>query len=87
MKKVILALAVVGLLGSAAPAMACEGGKCTMEHATKKSKKGKKAAAKDESCHMTKEATASTGATPAKSCCVKPDAAKADATKEVKKAQ
>lgn len=90
MKKIILAIAVFGLLGSAVPAMACKDGKCTMEHASKdggkKTKKGKKAAAKAESCHMNKEATATAG-TATKSCCAKPEAGKAEAAKEEKKAQ
>ena len=84
MKKVILAFALFGLLGASAPAMACEGGKCTMDHAKDggaKTKKGKKAA-KEESCHMTETSKEKT-----KSCCVKPEAAKEESTKEVKKAQ
>ncbi|MBC5991739.1 hypothetical protein [Pontibacter cellulosilyticus] len=88
MKKILLALALVGLLGSAAPALACEGGKCTMQYTEKdggKKKKSKKAAAKAESCHMNKETATATGAT--KSCCAKPEAGKAEAAKEEKKAQ
>ncbi len=83
MKRIILAIAVFGLLGASAPAIACDGGKCTMDHSkdgpkTKKSKK----AAKEESCHMTESSKEKT-----KSCCVKPEASKADDSKEVKKAQ
>jgi len=82
MKKIFLSLTLASLLGAgvAAPAYACEGGKCKMEHATKdgKSKKGKKGA-KAESCHMN-TATAEGK----KSCCMKKDTAKADAAKETK---
>lgn len=91
MKKIVLALALAGFVGAgiATPVLACEGGKCKMEHTDKngKTKKGKKGAAKDESCHMM--ATASTAtetgkATATKSCCAKPEASKAEADKETK---
>ena len=54
-----------------------------MEQTTKdaKAKKGKKAAAKAESCHMSASSAEST-----KSCCMKKDTVKAEASKE-KKAQ
>ncbi|MBD1396228.1 hypothetical protein H9Q13_03540 [Pontibacter sp. JH31] len=90
MKKIVLALALSGFAGAgiATPALACEGGKCTMEHTDKngKTKKGKKAAAKDESCHMTATAgtTSEAGKTPVKSCCAKPEASKAESGKETK---
>lgn len=79
MKKLVLVLAMAGFIGAGAtPAIACEGGKCKMEHTDKdkKSKKGKKTAAA-ESCHM-KSATAEAGKTA--SCCMKKDA-KAEASK------
>ncbi|MBC5773436.1 hypothetical protein H8S95_05115 [Pontibacter sp. KCTC 32443] len=82
MKKLVLVLALAGFIGAGAtPAIACEGGKCKMEHADKdkKSKKGKKAASA-ESCHM-ESTTADAGKTP--SCCMKKDA-KAGASKETK---
>ncbi|MER2998372.1 hypothetical protein [Pontibacter populi] len=83
MKKLVLVLALAGFMGAGAtPAMACEGGKCKMEHADKdkKGKKDKKTTASAESCHMKSE-TADAGK-PA-SCCVKKDA-KADASKAAK---
>lgn len=81
MKKIFFALATLAFMGAAAPAFACEGGKCTMEHtakADKKTKKGKKAATKPENC---------SAASAAKSCCAKPAATKAEPAKEAKKAQ
>ncbi len=88
MKKIILSLALAAFIGAGTvtPALACEGGKCTMAHNDKdaKSKKGKKAAAKSESCHMTKTASAA-GSTPA--CCMKKDGAKAETTKTIKEAK
>ncbi len=92
MKKFVLALALAGFVGAgvAMPALACEGGKCTMEHADKngKSKKARKGE-KAESCHMTtavatdKDGKATTAAAPM-SCCAKKDAPKAEAAKETK---
>ncbi|WP_299699750.1 hypothetical protein [uncultured Pontibacter sp.] len=92
MKKIVLALALAGFVGAgmASPALACEGGKCKMEHTdkngkTKKARKGEKA----ESCHMTTASTAAkedgkaTAAAPM-SCCSKKDAPKAEAAKETK---
>lgn len=93
MKKLVLALALAGFVGAgmATPALACEGGKCKMEHAdkdgkTKKSKKGDKA----ESCHMVAATTdakdgKATASASGKSCCPKKDAPKAEATKDIKK--
>ncbi|SIT79510.1 hypothetical protein [Pontibacter indicus] len=93
MKKLVLVLALAGFVGAgmATPALACEGGKCKMEHAdkdgkTKKSKKGDKA----ESCHMMAATTdakdgKATASASGKSCCAKKDAPKAEATKEIKK--
>ncbi|PKV75413.1 hypothetical protein [Pontibacter ramchanderi] len=91
MKRLVLALALAGFVsaGVATPALACEGGKCKMEHAdkdakTKKGRKGDKAA----SCHMTaatsdaKDDKASAAAP--MSCCAKKDAPKAEAAKETK---
>mgnify|MGYP003578774750 CR=1 FL=1 len=92
MKRLVLALALAVFAGAglATPALACEGGKCKMEHAskdgkTKKSKRGDKAG----SClKMTESATAKDGKATAsasvKSCCTKQDAPKADAAKETK---
>ncbi|MBF8962472.1 hypothetical protein I0P70_04360 [Pontibacter sp. FD36] len=91
MKRLVLALALAGFVGAgvATPALACEGGKCKMEHTDKdgKTKKGKKGE-KAESCHMTATATSdkdikATAAAP-KSCCAKKDAPKAEAAKETK---
>ncbi|SIQ96542.1 hypothetical protein [Pontibacter lucknowensis] len=92
MKRLVLALALAGFVGAgvATPALACEGGKCKMEHSdkngkTKKAKKGEKA----EACHMTTAASAdakegkATAAAPM-SCCAKKDAPKAEAAKETK---
>lgn len=91
MKKIVLALALAGFVsaGVANPALACEGGKCKMEHSdkngkTKKAKKGEKA----ESCHMTAASaeakdSKATSAAPM-SCCAKKDAPKAEAAKETK---
>lgn len=89
MKKIVLALALAGFMGAgiATPALACEGGKCKMEHADKngKTKKGKKAAAPGESCHMmTATANDAEKPTTAKSCCAKPEASKAETSKETK---
>ena len=89
MKKIVLALALAGFLaaGTATPALACEGGKCTMDHAaqTSKTKKGKKAAAKAESCHMMPAAGSEASASMAgKSCCAKKEAPKKEVSKEVK---
>lgn len=88
MKKLVLALALAGFAGAgiATPALACEGGKCTMEMAGKGGKKGKKGA-KAESCQMVESASAKDGkATTAapKSCCAKKDAPKAEAAKTSK---
>lgn len=86
MKKLVLVLALAGFLGAgASPAIACEGGKCKMEHSDKdkKGKKDKKATASAESCHM-KPATADSGKTA--SCCMKKDA-KADASKTSKESK
>jgi hypothetical protein len=88
MKKFVLALALAGFVGAgiATPALACEGGKCKMEHADKSGKKAKKGA-KAESCHMTtaeaKDGKATTAAAPM-SCCAKKEAPKAEAAKETK---
>lgn len=82
MKKLVLTLALTAFIGaSAAPAFACEGGKCKMEHADKaKKKKNKKATAVTEDCHKPEAtaATADAGKTPA--CCMK----KTEASKETK---
>ncbi|WP_299986188.1 hypothetical protein [uncultured Pontibacter sp.] len=91
MKRLVLALALAGFVGVgvATPALACEGGKCKMEHTDKdgKTKKGKKGE-KAESCHMTATATSDKDgkatATAPKSCCAKKDAPKAEAAKETK---
>lgn len=91
MKKIVLALALAGFVGAgmATPALACEGGKCNMEHTdkdgkTKKAKKGEKA----ESCHMmTASTTAKDGKATAAapmSCCAKKEAPKTEAAKETK---
>ncbi|MFD2244790.1 hypothetical protein [Pontibacter ruber] len=92
MKKYVLTLALAGFVaaGIATPVLACEGGKCKMEHTNKdsKAKKGKKATAKAESCHSTETtaATASAGMA-GKSCCAKKDAPKTEAAKETKAQQ
>lgn len=86
MKKFVLALALAGFVGAgvASPALACEGGKCKMEHTDKSGKKAKKGA-KPESCHMTtadaKDGKA-TASAETKSCCSKKDAPKTEAVKE-----
>ncbi|MBX0332089.1 hypothetical protein K3G39_02450 [Pontibacter sp. HSC-14F20] len=92
MKKIVLALALTGFLGAglATPALACEGGKCKMEHTDKngKSKKAKKGE-KVEACHMmtasTTDKDGKIAAAVPKSCCAKKDAPKAEAAKETKK--
>jgi hypothetical protein len=91
MKKFVLTLVLAGFAcaGIATPALACEGGKCQMEHAAKdgKTKKGKITAAKGESCAMIPAAVTTYGSSPAaatKSCCAKKDAPKAEAAKETK---
>jgi hypothetical protein len=84
MKKLVLVLAIAGFMGaSATSALACEGGKCKMEHTDKdkKGKKNKKATASVESCHMKSE-TADAGKTA--SCCMKKETAKTEAAKETK---
>ncbi|MBB6610270.1 hypothetical protein H7F15_04400 [Pontibacter sp. Tf4] len=86
MKKLVMVLALAGFMGAgAAPAFACEGGKCKMEHSDKdkKSKKGKKADATAESCHMAKP-TADGKPAEKPACCMKKDTAKADAAKDAK---
>ncbi|MCP2044570.1 hypothetical protein [Pontibacter sp. HSC-36F09] len=85
MKKLFLALALAGFVGAgmATPALACEGGKCKMEHAGKdgKTKKGEKAG----SCHMMEaSATAKEDGKSTASCCAKKDAPKAEDAKEIK---
>ncbi|WP_018477861.1 hypothetical protein [Pontibacter roseus] len=87
MKRFILTIALAGFLGAgiASPALACEGGKCKMEHSDKtgKAKKGKKGA-QSESCHATTATASTSGTAAAKSCCAKKDAPKAEAAKETK---
>ncbi|WP_439882897.1 hypothetical protein ACSX1A_06955 [Pontibacter sp. MBLB2868] len=83
MKKIILTLAFAGFAFTTtlAPAYACEGGKCTKEHAQQnsaKTKKGKKAV-KEESCHM-----ASSSSEKGKSCCMKKEETKTEASKAAK---
>ncbi|WP_242918956.1 hypothetical protein [Pontibacter liquoris] len=76
MKKIVLVLALSGLIGAAAtPAMACEGGKCTKENCTDagKAKKEKKSA------KTTLSKTAD-----AHACCKKNATAKAEVTKTEK---
>lgn len=92
MKKIVLTLALAGFVsaGIATPALACEGGKCKMEHTdkdgkTKKASKGQKA----EACHMTAATTAAKEEDKARaaapmSCCAKKDAPKSEANKETK---
>lgn len=88
MKKLVFTLALTGFLsaGTAYSALACEGGKCKMEHSDKKGKKAKKGG-KDESCQMATAATAkgekSAMAAPM-SCCAKKDAPKAETDKPTK---